>query len=312
MTLSISYELPGTEPSGAEMYVKSFEKGDEGRPPSRPSSSTNAMGTKTSLLAEFGDSDVTVTIRQVPGPDRINPYHVIIRDPFRQDISGTRDGTRFEIKWVAAGVAPGTTPPTGAATRLFPPALNVEAEPVMDSVTLSPTELMLVPHDPRLVYDVEHDAESGSGDWVRFQVKGPLGVVQLFRIQTLGDPNGALGTAGLAESEVRVISAPYLPNSLERRCEVQVLKRPSGDVYYCLLTNAAFVDNPEPPEEKFRNLFLGVFRVGESVAFVVGNFSQRDDPNFRMMMETLRKVVTLPIATDPGAARPRQENGGTP
>jgi hypothetical protein len=128
------------------------------------------------------------------------------------------------------------------------------------------------------------------------QAKDPTGeIAQTFRIQVLEDPDGNLGTAGVAEAEIRAICAPYLSNSLERRCDVQSLPIASGNLYYCILTNASFSNGQRPPAAQFRNLFLGLFRIGGGVAVVVGNFSQKDDDNFRMMMETLGKIYRLPI-----------------
>jgi hypothetical protein len=156
----------------------------------------------------------------------------------------------------------------------------------------------MLPPDPRLTFDVQHDSETGSGDWIRFRTKGPADEISLvFRIQTLSDPGGILGTADVAESEVKAVCAPYLPNSLERQCKVQVQKRAAGNIYYCLLTNSALASDAKPIAGQFRYLFAGLFRVGTSVAFVVGNLNHTDDADFRMMMETLGRAATLPIVT---------------
>jgi hypothetical protein len=296
--LTLMYQLPGSMPLGVGIYAKAYTEGDELRPAGGASSATDAMGTKTSTQAEFEETEVTFTITQVPGPDRLNPYKVVIHAPFRQNVSGTVDGTKYDATWSDAPAGKTFAPDVGPPRSLMVPPPVVLAGPIISSVPISAAELMMLPHDPRLTFDVEHDSESGSGDWIRFQARGPANEIsQVFRIQTLSDPGGGLGTAGVAESEVKAVCAPYLPNSLERQCKVQVLKRASGDIYYCLLTSPATAGNPKPPAGQFRNLFVGVFRVGTAVAFVVGNFNQTDDVGFRMMMEMLEKASTLPIVT---------------
>jgi hypothetical protein len=308
--LSLQYQIPGSAQMGAGFFTKPFEAGDERRPAMGPSKAVDAMGTETTTLTEFGAIEVTFTIRQVPGPDRLNPYQVVIHCPFQRNVSGTIDGTKYEVTWndVALGKDPAPNP--GSGGNHANPNLNFQGAPITNSVAISPKELMMFPHDARLAFDVQPDSESGSGDWIRFKAKNPAGgIAQVFRIQVLSDPGGNFGTAEVAESDVRAVCAPYLPNSLEKRCEVQRLKRASGDVYYCLLTNATFANNPEPPAEQFRNLFLGVFRVSDNVAIVVGNLSQRDDVGFRMMMETLGRIYTLPIVGEPKKPVTPEESG---
>src|ERR1700678_4532091 len=85
LTLHIAYQLPGSPPMGNGIYAKTYAKGDELRPKTGASGAVDAMGTKTATQADFGDREVTFTIRQVPGPDRLNPYQVVIHAPFRQN-----------------------------------------------------------------------------------------------------------------------------------------------------------------------------------------------------------------------------------
>jgi hypothetical protein len=296
--LTISFQLPGSAPMQEELYAKTFESGDEKRPPTGPSKAVDTMGTETTTLMEFGKTEVTFTIKQVPGPDRLHPYQVIIRVPFYRNIAGRIEGTKYEVTWNNSRSGKGEAGNAAAASSPLTPPPSVESEPIVSTVIISPKELMMLPHDARLVFDIPPSSEGGTGDWIRFQARGPTGeVTQIFRIQVLSDPGGSLGTDAFAESEVKAVCAPYLPNTLEKRCDVQRLKRASGDVYYCLLTNAALEGNPTPPAGQFRYFFVGVFRVGASVGFVIGNFSQKDDVSFRMMMETLGKISTLPVVT---------------
>lgn len=297
--IAIEYQLPGSSPMGEQVFAKPFEPGDERRPATGPSKAIDAMGTETSASAEFGATELTFTIRQVPGPDRLNPYQVVIHAPFGQNLSGTIDGTRYELTWnsLNAGGGHSLNVDPGASLMNFA-RRGAPAGPVLSSVTLSPTELMMLPHDPRLAFDVEPESEPGYGDWIRLQATGPAGdVVQVFRIQAIADAGGELGAPGVAEEEVRTLCAPYLSDSVEKKCDVQVLKGASVNVYYCVMGNAAFAANPAPPAAQFRYLFLGVFRIASDAAVVVGNLSEKDGVNFRLMMEALGKVSTLPITT---------------
>jgi hypothetical protein len=308
-TLNFMYRTPGSMPMGDQIYAKPYAPGDERRPITGASSAVDALGTQTITVADFGEREVTFTITQVPGPDRLNTYRIVIHVPFRQNVAGTVNGTKYDATWRDVPAGEARSPNFGPANNLLVPPPVVLAGPVMSSVTLSPKELMMLPHDPRLIFVVQHDSETGSGDWIRFQARGPAGEIsQVFRIQTLSDPGGILGTTDVAESEVKAVCAPYLPNSRERQCNVQVLKRASGNVYYCLLTNSAFASNTKPIAGQFRYLFAGLFRVGGSVAFVVGNLNQPDDADFRMMMETLRRAATLPIITSKPATTGKNDN----
>jgi len=294
--LHISYQIPGSMPIQDEVYAKRYADGDEKRPVVGPSKATDTMGTVTTMRTVFLKTEVTITIRQVPGPDRLNPYQVVIHAPFGQDTSGTIDGTNYKVAWKPVTQRGHAPQYAGAEMDPLGTASSGPAGPVVNSVYLSPSELMMLPHDARLAFDVQPDSETGSGGWIRLRANGPAGeVAQTFRLQVLDDPGGNLGTAEVAEEEVKSLCAPYLPNSLERRCEVQSVKRASGDVYYCLISNAAFANNPTPPADQFRYLFLGVFRISGNVAFVIGNLSQKDDVNVRMMMETLGRISTIPV-----------------
>ena len=58
----------------------------------------------------------------------------------------------------------------------------------------------MIPHNPRLEFDIQADPVAGYGDWIRLQVKGPTGdVAQVFGSVML-DPGGILGTDEVAES----------------------------------------------------------------------------------------------------------------
>ena len=59
------------------------------------------MGTETTFGAEFQKVGVTFTIKEVPGPDRLEPYQVIIHDKYLENRSGIIDGTKYEIAWKA-------------------------------------------------------------------------------------------------------------------------------------------------------------------------------------------------------------------
>ncbi len=183
--------------------------------------------------------------------------------------------------------------------------IQCRADAIFNSVIISPTQLMMIPHDTRLAYDIEHGSEgtNNNGDWIRLQAKGPEGeVTQTFRIQIIGDATGILGTPAVGEAEVKAVCAPYLSSSEEKKCIVQILSPPLGNIYYCLLTNAALAHNPTSPPGQFQYLFLGVFRIGGGVAVVIGNLSHKDDVNFRMMIQTLEGLSTLPITG--GAKKP--------
>ncbi len=303
MTLTLECQLPGSAPMRQELYVRAYQKGDEQCPVPDPSKAIDMMGTVTTTAADFGKTEVTFTIRQIPGPDRTNPYQIVIHGPFRQNLSGTIEGTKYAITWSPQDAGEDHSRSANAPKIPFDSVNSALAGPVTDSVKLSPSEILLIPHDPSLAIDVQADAGTGSGSWIRLQAKGQTGeVTQTIRIQGLSDPFGDLGTAEVAEVEVRAICAPYLPNSLEKKCDVKILKRATGDLYYTLLSNAAFANSPTPPAAQFRYLLLGVFRMGRSVAVVVGNFSRKDDVAFRMMMESLGRMYTLPL--DPGTPAP--------
>jgi hypothetical protein len=301
-TIAFAYQIPGSQPTMVGIYAKPYRIGDEKRPVMGPSKAVESMGTVTSTWTEFGMTEVTFTIKQVPGPDRYNPYQVVIHAPFLQNVSGTVQGTKYEIVWNLAIAGENDSGHASAENGPDSRAPNATVGPIVNSVTLSTNELMMIPHDARLAYDIEPDSESGYGDWIRLRAKDPTGAVaQTVRIQITDDRGGNLGTAEVAEAEVKAVCAPYLSNSLEKKCEVQVLKKASGNIYYCLMTNAAFANSPTPPAAQFRYLFLGVFRISDDVAFVIGNLSQKDDVDFRMMMETLEGIHTLPIVTGSGA-----------
>jgi hypothetical protein len=297
-TYTFTYSLPGEAAgsSGSGGYARRFKAGDEKIRSLRPSDGTNMMGVVTTIWTEFSEKEVTFRIREVPGPDHATPYEVIVRAPFEQNVSGVTEDTHYEVVWKAVAPGEDLSPHLDFSKRMQSPPSGVPVGPVVNAVTLSPHELMMLPHDARLAYDVQHNLETGSGDWVRLQARGPDGEVsQTFRIQVVDDPGGHLGTAEVASEEVQALCAPYLRNSLEKRGEVQTLKRRSGDVYYCVLGNAAFPNNPMPPAAQFQYLFVGVFRISDSVAFVFGNLSEKDSLNFRMMKETLGRIHTLPI-----------------
>jgi hypothetical protein len=301
-TLTLGYQLPGSAKMKDRMNARPWRESDENQDKAGPSKRIDEMGTETTTSTEFGETEVTFTIKQVPGPDRQNPYQVIIHAPFGQNLSGTIEGTKYEIAWNSMSSAENHSPPAEAEKA---PARGDTTEPMVSTVPLSPSELMMLPHDARLAFDIQHASESGSGDWIRLQATDPTGSVALnLRIQTVEDPNGKLGMADVAETEVNTVCAPYLSNSLEKSCKVQILKRPSGDIYYCLLSNAAFANYSTPPAAQFRFLFMGVFRIGSSAAFVVGNLSQKDDVNYRLMIDTLERISTLPIVekTEPPLA----------
>jgi hypothetical protein len=172
-------------------------------------------------------------------------------------------------------------------------------EQTTNSVALSPRELMMIPHDAHLKFDIYNDPETDFGDWIRLQAAGPTGdVVQTVRIQIFEDPVGNMGSAEVAEAEINAISAPYLSNSLEERCDVQRLKGASGEIYYCILSNAAFVKGLTRPADEFRYLFLGVFRISGNAALVIENLSRKDGVNFRMMQAMLAGIYTLPVVND--------------
>jgi len=296
-TIRVTYQTPQSAPVGLELYAKTFKKGDEMRPAPSPFKAGDAMGTETTTLPEFGETEVIFKIKQIPGPDRINPYQVAIHAPFRQNVSGTVDGTKYEVTWFGGAKETNSPNAVSDVSGSVDPAQAIHPAIIVNSVTLSRNDLMMVPHDSRLAYDVQTDPELGPGSWIQLQAKDPTGdIAQTFRIQVVDDPEGNLGTAEVAEAEIRAVCAPYLLNSLERRCLVQSLPMASGNVYYCILTNAAFSNGQKPPASQFRNLFLGVFRIGANAAVVVGHFSEKDDVNYRMMMETLGKISRLPIA----------------
>ncbi len=259
------------------------------------------MGTVVSSVTAFGTTEVTYTVRQVPGPDRLNPYQAVIHAPYCQNTSGTVDGTRFDVTWTPFIDNGAPYPFDDSSKSSFFDGGRGVSQPEINSAYISEKELIMMPHDGRLLHDVDHDSGMGHGAWIRFQAKGPTGeVVQQYRIQVIEDPKGHLGIAKFAEAEVEAMCAPYLTSSLEDACAVQTLKRPPGDVYYCLLSNAAFAKGREHIASQFRYLFLGVFRISDSVAVVVGNLSEKDDVNYRMMMEALGKISTLPVVNGPG------------
>ena len=88
---------------------------------------------------------------------------------------------------------------------------------------------------------------------------------------------------------------------------MQELKRKSGNVYYCILTNAAGPAVLKSKSAKFQNLFIGVFRVNDCAAFVIGQMAQRDGADFRMMMETLARSYTIPAVGKPSPTAPKQK-----
>jgi hypothetical protein len=289
-TINLSYQIPGSSPAGNLLYARAFRQGDAEHPPIDASQSRDQMGTTTWMTTEFTDKEVIFTIRQVPGPDRVKPYQVAIRAPFRKNVSGTLDGTVFGVTW------------SDGATNGGPPApgLNFQAGPMSDSIMFSSTEVLMFPHDRSLAYDIERDPGSGSGAWVRFESLNPNGEIsQTFRIQLLSDPGGDLGKSAVAVSEVEALCAPFLPNSLEGKCDVQEMDRETGHIFFCLLTNAALTDVRTPTSARNEHLFIGVFRVSDCVAFVVGHVADPDGADYHMMLETLNRCYTIPVIGAP-------------
>jgi hypothetical protein len=185
-------------------------------------------------------------------------------------------------------------------------AIRCRADVIGASVAISSKEMMVIPHDRRLDFDIESESESRNGSWIRLRAKDPEGIVsQVFRIQLMDDPGGILATAEVGVAGVRAVAAPYLSGSLEKRCNVLEIKKAMGNVYYCILTNAGWSNGPMSPPDQYRYLFLGIFKIGGSVAFVTGGFNQMDSANFRMMMETLGNIATLPIVGGPPGTAPQ-------
>lgn len=302
--LSVTFQLPGSQRSELGLYAKPCAEGDEASHPISAAKVKDEMGTEVTAMGKFGKTEVALTIKEVPGPDRLNPYQVVIHAPFLQDLSGTIDGTSFEVKWspVNGGGGPPPDPAQPAPMAAF--YKMTMAGPKVESVALSATELMVLPHDTRLAFDIEPASESGSDAWIRLRAMGPEGAdPETLRFQVVNDPEGNLGMPEIAESEVRAACAPYLPNSVEKSCKVQVLKRPSGDVYYCILGNA-FPTTPTVGTPDTRYLFLGVFRLRRNVAFAVGNLGARDDTDLRLMLESLGRISAFPMTNGPNIPVP--------
>jgi hypothetical protein len=273
--------------------------GDEKSPALGPGWTFDKTGAKIIRWIEFGKTEVTFTIRRDASPEHPDPYQIVIHAPFGQDITSTTDGTNYVILWKAVSASGNQGPPQNAGPRPPGPGGGNTPAQTTNSVALSPRELMMIPHDTHLKFDIYHDPETDFGDWIRLQATGPTGdVLQTVRIQTFTDPVGKMGSEEVAEAEINAISAPYLPNSLEKRCDVQRMKGASGEIYYCILSNDAFVKSLTRPAEEFRYLFLGVFRISGNAALVIGNLSHKDDVNFRMMQAMLAGIYTLPIVND--------------
>jgi hypothetical protein len=107
MIVSCAIELPDGTRTREQVYAKVFKCGDFIMPTNRASSMRDMMGTETDIFVEFGKAEVTWRITETPGPDRLNPYQVIIHDSFGENRSGTIDGTKYEITWTALDKGPG-------------------------------------------------------------------------------------------------------------------------------------------------------------------------------------------------------------
>lgn len=96
---SLSVQLPDeSRPSTLTSYAKRYRKGDW-IAPKNYLSATDVLGTHTTLWTEFGNTDITFTISEVPGPDRMNPYQLVIQDRFGKSLAGATDGAKYEIAW---------------------------------------------------------------------------------------------------------------------------------------------------------------------------------------------------------------------
>ena len=160
-TVRITYQIPQSAPISSELYARAFRKGDETLPALRPNRDTDAMGTETTTLPEFGEKEVIYTIRQVPGPDRINPYQVVIHAPLRQNVSGTVDGTKYEVTWYDGAKEANGPNAVSECGILVDPTLSSQPAIILSAVTISRSELMMIPHDPRLAYDYQSDPGLG-------------------------------------------------------------------------------------------------------------------------------------------------------
>lgn len=55
---------------------------------------------------------------------------------------------------------------------------------------------------------------------------------------------------------------------------------------------------------------MGIFRISNSVALVIGNLDATDDINIRMMKETLGGIYTLPILNEPNPPAAQEKGAG--
>lgn len=119
--LNLNYQTPGSSAMGLGVFARPYREGDPASESSRPDASRTEFNSVTTIGDAFGKTEVTFTIKQVPGPDRLNPYQIVIHAPFLQNISGTIDGTRYEATWspIVHGGDPGGFASSGNSLKGF-------------------------------------------------------------------------------------------------------------------------------------------------------------------------------------------------
>lgn len=146
-------------------------------------------------------------------------------------------------------------------------------------------------HAEQVQFDMLTDPDVTAVPALRFRVLGPDGASnQTLEIVIENDREGIVRDPATVETFVRAMASAYLSGSVEKTCNVQRLRRATGDGAYCLLTDASLVSAPERQQGQFRYVLFGAIKIGGRVLTAVAYSNSKVGADFEALLDVLTNI----------------------